>query len=409
MIKKQFSENPITVELICDVNALKNTHTRAQKIQFKCILCGNDYVAVLANFKKFICKKCNQKKAAFSKSDEEWKAIAEKRKATNIKKYGNISPLKNEEVVEKMKQNNLKKYGVEWAASSDVVKNNVEKSIIEKYGSRENFNKILKQSQERAIIEKYGVTNVSYIQEVVDKRRDTFESHKKDPDFLKSIRRKANITIELNKKNNSNYESDILEKRKQTLLERYGVDHNFKIPEVIEHRKQYFLDKFGFENPAKNEQVIGKEKHTIQSRTESEWHRINKLRSKKYKYDNILFDSWPEVCMYIYLRDNAIEFIYKPEVYFEYLYDGTIHKYFPDFLVEDTLIELKGDHFFEDKDPSKRMICPFNRDNDDLYEAKHLCMKQHNVEILTGKNYNVFTDYVEKELNLDKETFKYEK
>ena len=409
MIKKQLSESPIIVECINDVNILKNTHTRAQKIQFKCIICGNDYVAVLANFKSFICKKCNQRKAASLKSDEQWKAITEKRKATNVRIYGDASPLKNKEVVEKMKQNNLKKYGVEWAASSDVVKNNIEKSIIKKYGSRENFNNILKQSIEKSIIEKYGVTNVSYVQEIIDKRRDTFENHKKDPDFLKSIRYKTNATIELNKKNNSNYESDILEKRKQTLLERYGVDHNFKIPEVIEHRKQYFLDKFGFENPAKSERVIEKEKRTIQSRTESEWHRINKLRSKKYKYDNILFDSWPEVCMYIYLIDNAIEFIYKPEVYFEYLYDGTIHRYFPDFLVENTLVELKGDQFFEDKDPSKRMICPFNRDNDDLYEAKHICMKQHNVEILTSKNYSVFIDYVENKLNLEKETFKYEK
>ena len=409
MIKKQLSESPIIVECINDVNTLKNTHTRGQKIQFKCIICGNDYVAVLANFKSFVCKKCNQRKSASLKSDEQWKAITEKRKATNVRIYGDASPLKNKEVVGKMKQNNLKKYGVEWAASSDVVKNNIEKSIIKKYGSRENFNNVIKQSIEKSVIEKYGVTNVSYIQEIVDKRRDTFENHKKDPDFLKSIRHKANTTIELNKKNNSNYKSDILEKRKQTLLERYGVDHNFKIPEVIEHRKQYFLDKFGFENPSKNELVIEKEKHTIQNRTESEWHKINKLRSKKYKYDNILFDSWPEVCMYIYLRDNAIEFIYKPEMYFEYLYDGTIHRYFPDFLVEDTLVELKGDHFFEDKDPSKRMICPFNRDNDDLYEAKHLCMKQHNVEIITSKSYNVFIDYVENKLNLDRRTFKYEK
>lgn len=43
------------------------------------------------------------------------------------------------------------------------------------------------------------------------------------------------------------------------------------------------------------------------------------------------------------------------------------------------MIEIKGDHFFRDNDPSKDMICPFDRSKDMLFEAKHQCMIENNI------------------------------
>jgi len=36
---------------------------------------------------------------------------------------------------------------------------------------------------------------------------------------------------------------------KQTCIERYGVDHNFKIPGMKEHIKETWIEKYGCENP----------------------------------------------------------------------------------------------------------------------------------------------------------------
>ncbi len=408
MKKKQYSDKPIHINNIDEVNQLKLNYARSQKIEFTCDVCKNNYIGVLANFKGLVCKKCNMKAAAVHTQDQK-DAITAKRKATNLKKYGSESPLQNEDVLKRMKAKSLEKYGTEWAAQSDIVKNKINESIKEKYGSKENFNSFLKDRIENSIKEKYGYSNVSYIQSVIDKRKQTFEEHSKNPEFLESLKLKRHNTVERHSQEDPSYKEKVLEKRKQTLLQKYGVDHNFKIPEVIEHRKQYFIEKFGFENPAQNEQVKEKERVTISLRTDEEWALINKKRGKKLAYKNFLFDSWPEVCAYIYFEANNIDFMYKPEVFFEYLYDGKVHRYFPDFLVDDTLVEIKGNQFFEDKDPSKRMINPYNRDEDDLYEAKHLCMKQHNVIILTKDDYNVFVDYVENKLNLSSEEFIYEK
>jgi hypothetical protein len=52
--------------------------------------------------------------------------------------------------------------------------------------------------------------------------------------------------------------SDIKEKRKHTLNEAYGVNHNFKIDEVIKNRQKTWKDKYGYDNP--NKSIIVKEK-----------------------------------------------------------------------------------------------------------------------------------------------------
>jgi hypothetical protein len=54
-----------------------------------------------------------------------------------------------------------------------------------------------------------------------------------------------------------------LEKRKQTWLDKYGVDNPSKDPVLLEKRKQTWLDKYGVDNPLKNDEVINKRVATL--------------------------------------------------------------------------------------------------------------------------------------------------
>lgn len=56
------------------------------------------------------------------------------------------------------------------------------------------------------------------------------------------------------------------------------------------------------------------------------------------------------------------------------------------------IIEIKGLHFFENKNPNGKMYCPYHKKDDTiekiewrngLYEAKHQCMLKNEVIILT--------------------------
>lgn len=65
----------------------------------------------------------------------------------------------------------------------------------------------------------------------------------------------------------------------------------------------------------------------------------------KYKYGtykNISCDSSWELAYVIYLIDHNISFERNRTNYFEYEFEGTTHLFFPDFIVEDTFIEIKN-------------------------------------------------------------------
>lgn len=65
--------------------------------------------------------------------------------------------------------------------------------------------------------------------------------------------------------------------------------------------------------------------------------------------------------------------------------DGNEHNYNPDFLVDDKLIEIKGDHLIDNQG---NLINPFNPSEKTakIMEAKTQCMKDNNVIVIKDKD-----------------------
>lgn len=118
---------------------------------------------------------------------------------------------------------------------------------------------------------------------------------------------------------------------------------------------------------------------------------ISKKSSKRYIYNNIKFDSAPEVALFIYLKDNNITFQYHPDDVFYYEYHNKTYSYYPDFKVNDELWEIKGDQFFDEND---NLIDPFDSDNNEKCKCKQICMESNNIKILRSKDYQIYLDYV---------------
>ena len=164
----------------------------------------------------------------------------------------------------------------------------------------------------------------------------------------------------------------------------YGTDYPFQSKEYWKKHKQ----------PMYNE--ISKKKMI-----ESRFKNGNISNSKRIKYKGINFDSKWELAFYIWLEDNEMNFKREPEI-IEYTYNNKIYSYVPDFKVNEKYVEIKGLQFFENKNPNNRMINPYgrrkrtNEENifyDGLMEAKHQCMLQNNVIILT--DCSKYIKYVE--------------
>lgn len=157
----------------------------------------------------------------------------EKIQQTNIKKYGNISPLGNKEIQEKSKHTSLLKYGTEYPNQAKCVKDKINESFHKNYTKEQ-------------------------------------------------IKILTNIRIQTARKNNSYQKAN--EKRKITKNEKYG-NPNFT---NFQKAKQTYMKKYGVDNPAKAECIKNKIKNTnIKKYGETSPLKIKEIKKLSYTYQSM--------------------------------------------------------------------------------------------------------------------------
>ena len=190
-------------------------------------------------------------------------------------------------------------------------------------------------------------------------------------------------------------------------MNRYGVSTYLKSEACKAHLKQHNIETYGVEHNWQREDVKKKIKDTNLKKYGVEYamqsHDVRVRSQMRYTYDNKHFDSLPEIAMYVWLEDHDIPFEYQPDLKFEFVYDNVTHFYHPDFKIGDDLYELKGRHFFKNKDVSTCvMVNPYDHAFDALYEAKHQCMLKNCVKILTDDDYKIYLDYLNQKFTPEK-------
>jgi len=118
-----------------------------------CLICGIE----IPQYHKIFCSyKCSNK---FTSNN---KCIKDRKKATNIEKYGYAHTFQSEIVKDRSKNTLIKKYGVDNPQKSQVVRDKCKATNIEKYGCAHTFqSEIVKDKIKATTLEKYGVTNPS--------------------------------------------------------------------------------------------------------------------------------------------------------------------------------------------------------------------------------------------------------
>lgn len=271
--------------------------TSLQKVKYNCINCGKETIKsfrAFLNAKHFLCKACRQRflseqyeggRKAFLAAKKEksditktnkygslenaYKSMSAKMTATNLEKYGTKSSAAAESTKEKARQNNLKNFGVEFTFQRSDVNAKRKKTMEAKYGAEYTTqSSILNKKKKKTEIQKYGSEKA--LQKIIKEKRET------------------------------------------TMMEKYGVKHNFQMPEFLDNKK-----------------LSG-----------AKWY--------KYKFDNESFDSSYEVAFYAYHKSLGETVIREPKPGIRYEKDGKIHRYFPDFLVNGKLYEIKTDSFVKE-------------------------------------------------------------
>lgn len=233
----------------------------------------SSYAVYLKNGPKR-CKSCAVKYSSQvrkSKSVQEKQDILNKRKSTNLEKYGVEYASQSKEIQQKVVQTNLAKYGVERPLQSKEIYSKMEGKLVDKYGVINTFQ--LPESEfarnsadfqkathkrETTMLERYGVENIMQSDIGKDRFKASMQlNHNVEyPQQCSEIREKTkNTFIENYGVEYPLQHSTIMDKYKNTLQANYGVTQPMHSKVVKDKHRQSCIDHYGVEYPMQSELV----------------------------------------------------------------------------------------------------------------------------------------------------------
>ena len=327
----------------------------------KCESCGKEIkenISLGGHFHATCSKQCNAKS----------KNRRLKANQTMLEKYGN----ENFNNLEKRKNCIKRKLKQNPNYRNEIVEKSKQTKLL-RYG---NENYVNKEKKKQTNLEKYGVACIFASEQIKNKIAKTNETLYGSKNVFGSKK--------------------IKEKIKQTNIEKYGCEFTLQAENIRNQIKQTNLKKYGYENIGNVSSIREKIKATNLKKYGNicplRNNEIKKISFSKYLFNNICFDSAPELAFYIWLLDNNIKFKYQPNITFNYKHNNKIFSYQPDFLVENQLIELKGNQFLNKDGTWKN---PYDKNDNGKTEAKHQCILQHNIKVLFKDDYRKYVEYVE--------------
>ena len=335
---------------IADGDNLKDFEFKNTRVAAICEICNIKFVTKIGVLREkgFKCKACKISETKKNFDSKRLESIKEKTQKTNLERFGSVCPLQNEKVKEKTKQTNVKLFGVDHPQKNKDIREKTKQTNLRNFGCET-------PAQNKDVQEKTKQTNL----------------------------KKFGTNAPLQNK-------EILQKMEETNLKKYGVKYTFQSEQQKEKTKKILLEKFGTEFATQNDEV---KRALVKSRwlekTNEELREIRKKSAARYFFKRNSFDSKWELAVWIWAVDKRKQ-IKKEPVCLEYDFDGSTHKYFPDFEIDGKLVEVKGNQFFKDG----KMVNPFNKSQDDFYEAKHQCGLKNGVEFWTGKELRPILDYI---------------
>jgi ribosomal protein L37AE/L43A len=210
--------------------------------------------------------------------------------------------------------------------------------------------------------QKYGVTDIHKIPGVKEKVTKTMnekfgaDSFMESPFFLEKA--KKTWLKKYGTENPTKTES-VKQKYRDNMQEKYGVDNAFQAEEVKTKIKETWLKKYGVDNPAKNPEIHQKD-----------------IGFRKPLYEGQRFDSTWELAYWIWCKDHNIKIERCKDCFT--LPSGKV--YFPDFIVDNRIIEIKSDYILSMMTDSEKLKC----------------IESNNIELISDFEIRKYLDYIRK-------------
>lgn len=244
---------------------------------------------------------------------------------------------------------------------------------------------------EQTFLEKYGSKCYFQSQDFISKRKSRKTKSKNNavkPKQKKTLSQESKDKMKATNRlrygvDNPAQSDKCKEKYRQTCLEKYGVDNYSKTDEYKEKVRKTNLEKYGAEyysqtNECK-EKVVKTSLLKFNAYNYSQTEESHHYHKSSIMYDDQPFDSIPELEFYKKCIAEGKSVIRHP-IKLEYWYGDKTHYYFPDFLVDGQLVEIKGKHFLNPE--TGKWYNPFNSDLNEREEARYDCAIRNGVRII---------------------------
>lgn len=338
----KITEEILDFDTIEDFSLIRSEYKQKQQVRFYCIKCNEPVIRSVERIQSLIshnrfthlCRNCQ-------------------RKDTSQKLYGCDFPTQSQQSKDKSKQTRLERFGG-W--NSDNQREAIAKTF------KERKDEIIAK-REQTCLEKAGVTNMNKTKETRDKIKQTCLEHFGTTNSLaaESVKEKIKQTVlEKYGKSNAHQSEEVIQKTKETCLQLFGAESYFSSEIGKQKIKQTCLEKYGVPNPSQVKAFQDK-------------------KTRKYKYHDVNFDSSWELAVWIYAKDHG-EPIEREPCTFEYVVEGTVHKYYPDFKYNGKIIEIKGAQLYNENGEIRKGFKK-NEKLDSLIRAKIECAFKNKVEI----------------------------
>lgn len=203
----------------------------------------------------------------------------------------------------------------------------------------------------RKALIKYGVENVAQAQEVKDKKKEL------------SLAKFGTPTPLMNE--------EIKEKINQSLISHYGEDYR-KI--ISNKRIETCIERYGVSNPSQVKEFQNKKK-------------------ARYAYDGLQFRSSYELIYYLYNKDLGKDIKYESLSISYKDSKGNTHFYYPDFVIDGKIIEIKGNHLLKNNHIDSS-VYNNSAEQKDLDRCKQACIEENGVIIIKENQIKEMEKYV---------------
>lgn len=192
-------------------------HASRKEVMFICDYCGEEFTMVLKN-------RNNNMKKKIIKKDSCKECSCKNKEATNLIKYGVKNPFQNEEIQQKHRDTLVERYGVEHISQIEGVREKAKSTMIERY----------------------GVESYTQSEEYLAKCREAWSN--KTPEQIEEIvKKRRNIFLEKYGADNPNKVESIKEKTKMTNIKKYGVENVFQNEDIKKKIRENNMEKYGVE------------------------------------------------------------------------------------------------------------------------------------------------------------------